>query len=68
MHEFTESRIASVDQFISEALKGLAEKSPADDLDNNNLLYETMTFIRDVKLASNAMKELLSPSTSSAPC
>eukprot|EP00929_Paragymnodinium_shiwhaense_P077084 TRINITY_DN3967_c0_g3_i3.p1 TRINITY_DN3967_c0_g3~~TRINITY_DN3967_c0_g3_i3.p1 ORF type:complete len:4541 (+),score=1544.66 TRINITY_DN3967_c0_g3_i3:127-13749(+) len=61
LHKFTRDRIASIDQFISKVMKGLTEQSPADDPGNEQLLYATMTNIRDVKLASTAMRLLFAP-------
>merc|ERR1719162_793911 len=61
LHQFTEDRISSIDGFISKVMKQLTGQSPADDKENEKLLYATMTNIRDVKLASTAMRLLFQP-------
>jgi dynein heavy chain len=61
LHQFTEERISSIDGFISKVMKQLTGMSPADDKENEKLLYATMTNIRDVKLASTAMRLLFQP-------
>lgn len=58
LHEFVEARITNLIGFINKVQTGLTEKSPADDPDNNKLLYEVMTYIRDVKFLQNVLKLL----------
>jgi dynein heavy chain len=41
--------------------EGLTKQSPANSPEDENLLYATMTHIRDVKLAMNALKLLFQP-------
>jgi dynein heavy chain len=61
LHTFCEERISQVDNFITGAIKGFTENSPADHPEDEKLLYATMTNIRDVKLSTNAMKLLFKP-------
>jgi dynein heavy chain len=61
LKESTEKRIFSVYNFIQNVKKGLGDKSPVDDPGNSKLLYATMTHIRDVKLARNAVDKLFQP-------
>jgi dynein heavy chain len=63
LHQFTDDRISSIDGFISKVMTQLTGQSPADDPENEKLLYATMTNIRDVKLAQQAMKLLFQPIT-----
>lgn len=61
LQRYTEERIKAVVDFIEEKFTGLAGKSPVDDPENSQLLYATMTHIRDVKLATNAIKRIVQP-------
>ena len=61
VQDFSNSRIESLTDFISKVNDGLTKHSPADDPENEKLLYATMTHIRDVKLAMNAIKLLFQP-------
>ena len=42
--------------FINKVMVGLTTTSPADNPEDEKLLYAVMTHIRDVKLAMNALK------------
>jgi dynein heavy chain len=59
--QFAEDRIATVNDFVDKVITGLTAKSAVDDPDNEQLLYATMTHIRDVKLAMSAMKLMFQP-------
>jgi len=61
LHNFVQSRISNLIGFISKVQKGLTEMSPADDPDNEKLLYQTMTHIRDVKFLQGPLKALFEP-------
>jgi dynein heavy chain len=61
LKQFAEDRISHTCQFISKVLTGLTAQSPADDPENERLLYATMAHTRDVKLSRLAMKELFQP-------
>ncbi|KAF4665135.1 hypothetical protein FOL47_004778 [Perkinsus chesapeaki] len=61
LQEFCEGRIDSLCKFIYKVNDGLTQHSPADDPENEKLLYATMTHIRDVKLAMEAAKLLFNP-------
>ncbi|KAF4726241.1 hypothetical protein FOZ62_001950 [Perkinsus olseni] len=61
LQEFCEGRIGSLCRFIDKVNDGLTQHSPADDPENEKLLYATMTHIRDVKLAMEATKLLFNP-------
>ncbi|CAE8597984.1 unnamed protein product [Polarella glacialis] len=58
---FTESRIKALVDFVEHQKVGLGPPSPVDEPENEKLLYSTMTNIRDVKLATNALKRLFAP-------
>ena len=58
---FTEDRIRTLVKFINDQQEGLGPPSPVDEPENEKLLYSTMTNIRDVKLATNAVKKLFPP-------
>ncbi|CAK0797712.1 unnamed protein product, partial [Prorocentrum cordatum] len=61
LRSFCESRIGSVVRFISMVKGGLGTPSAADNPEDQRLLYKTMSHIRDVKLAKQAMEFLFQP-------
>ncbi|CAE7303968.1 unnamed protein product [Symbiodinium necroappetens] len=58
---FLEDRIASLSAFIDSVRTGLGPPSAAENPEDERLLYQTMTKIRDVKLARGAMQRLFHP-------
>ena len=60
LQNYVETRIDNCSNFIVKVATGL-KKSPADNPGDEKLLYSTMTDIRDVKLAMNAVKKLFDP-------
>jgi len=61
LQKYTEDRIKAIVDFINNKLSGLGGASPVDDPENSKLLYATMTDIRDVKLATNAVRKIFAP-------
>eukprot|EP00928_Gymnodinium_smaydae_P023763 TRINITY_DN1947_c0_g1_i2.p1 TRINITY_DN1947_c0_g1~~TRINITY_DN1947_c0_g1_i2.p1 ORF type:complete len:4562 (+),score=1174.36 TRINITY_DN1947_c0_g1_i2:66-13751(+) len=61
LKDFTEARIFQVTGFINKLKNGIGGKSPLDEPDNEQLLYATMSYIRDNKLARNAVDKLFQP-------
>eukprot|EP00931_Biecheleriopsis_adriatica_P036383 TRINITY_DN2095_c0_g1_i5.p1 TRINITY_DN2095_c0_g1~~TRINITY_DN2095_c0_g1_i5.p1 ORF type:complete len:4649 (-),score=1173.32 TRINITY_DN2095_c0_g1_i5:61-14007(-) len=58
---YTEARIKALCTFVDQQQIGLGPPSPVDEPENEKLLYSTMTNIRDVKLATTAIKKLFPP-------
>ncbi|CAJ1459802.1 unnamed protein product, partial [Effrenium voratum] len=61
LRKFVEDRITSLSAFITSVRTGLGPPSAAENPEDERLLYQTMTKIRDVKLARGAMQRLFQP-------
>jgi dynein heavy chain len=62
LHEWTSARIQSTAAFINKVSEGLKQSPAAAGREaSEQLLYQKMTHIRDVKLAMNAIKRLFDP-------
>ncbi|CAE7211087.1 ODA4 [Symbiodinium pilosum] len=61
LRTFVEDRISSLSTFIDSVRTGLGPPSAAENPEDERLLYQTMTKIRDVKLARGAMQRLFHP-------
>lgn len=61
LQKYTEERIFALCDFVDKLKEGLGPPSPIDDPGNERLLYQTMKYISDVKMATNAVKRMFQP-------